>query len=284
MITQECYVIITYVLLTGAIILELYALILQLCSDWTMIWLSKRNLLHKGILSFLLTKKKRWCNTMQQYNIISISLQDIPAKRSFIMKVSSFLWKCIQKVFCIHGLLEKHRHRSSKKVLPVHLKQVILDQLQHKLESAMYDGKKLCAYRGDWVFQNAKSLDNIGRGDRDTIKGAIEVEFDESILLWHIATNLCFYSNDQEQDLDDCKDYRDTSQLLSNYMLYLLVFCPLMLPNGIGHIRFHDTRAEAIEFFYNLNEDIAGRTLGCKEEIACKKLLNVKNIPPTREQ
>ncbi|KAK4591338.1 hypothetical protein RGQ29_021513 [Quercus rubra] len=121
-------------------------------------------------------------------------------------------------------------------------------------------------------------------GDRDTIKGAIEVEFDESILLWHIATNLCFYSNDQEQDLDDCKDYRDTSQLLSNYMLYLLVFCPLMLPNGIGHIRFHDTRAEAIEFFYNFNEDNAGRTLGCKEEIACKKLLNVKNIPPTREK
>ena len=281
---SRVYVIITYVLLTGAIILELYALILQLCSDWTMLWLSKRNLLHKGILSFLLTKKKRWCNTMQQYNIISISLQDIPAKRSFIMKVSSFLWKCIQKVLCIHGLLEKHRHRYSKKVIPVHLKQVILDQLQHKLESAMYDGKKLCAYRGDWVFQNAKSLDNIGRGDRDTIKGVIEVEFDESILLWHIATNLCFHSNDQEQDLDDCKDYRDTSQLLSNHMLYLLVFCPLMLPNGIGHIRFHDTRAEAIEFFYNFNEDNAGRTLGCKEEIACKKLLNVKNIPPTREQ
>jgi len=136
----------------------------------------------------------------------------------------------------------------------------------------MYDGKKLCAYRGDWVLQNAKSLDNIGRRDRDTIKGAIEVEFDESILLWHIATNLCFYSNDWEQDLDDCKDYRDTSQLLSNYMLYLLVFCPFMLPNGIGHIRFQDTRAEAIEFFYNLNEDIAGRTLGCKEEIACKKI------------
>ena len=281
---SRVYVIITYVLLTGAIILELYALILQLCSDWTMLWLSKRNLLHKGILSFLLTKKKRWCNTMQQYNIISISLQDIPAKRSFIMKVSSFLWKCIQKVLCIHGLLEKHRHRYSKKVIPVHLKQVILDQLQHKLESAMYDGKKLCAYRGDWVFQNAKSLDNIGRGDRDTIKGAIEVEFDESILLWHIATNLCFHSNDQKQDLDDCKDYRDTSQLLSNHMLYLLVFCPLMLPNGIGHIRFHDTRAEAIEFFYTFNEDNAGRTLGCKEEIACKKLLNVKNIPPTREQ
>ena len=149
---SRVYVIITYVLLTGAIILELYALILQLCSDWTMLWLSKRNLLHKGILSFLLTKKKRWCNTMQQYNIISISLQDIPAKRIFIMKVSSFLWKCIQKVLCIHGLLEKHRHRYSKKVLPVHFKQVILDQLQHKLESAMYDGKKLCSYRDDWVF------------------------------------------------------------------------------------------------------------------------------------
>ena len=80
----------------------------------------------------------------------------------------------------------------------------------------MYDGKKLCAYRGDWVFQNAKSLDNIGRGDRDTIKGAIEVEFDESFLLWHIATNLCFHSNDQKQDLDDCKDYRDTSHTTKN--------------------------------------------------------------------
>ncbi|RYQ92325.1 hypothetical protein Ahy_B09g098528 isoform C [Arachis hypogaea] len=37
------------------------------------------------------------------------------------------------------------------------------------------------------------------------------------------------------------------SRLFSNYMMYLLVRRPSMLPNGIGQIRFDDTCAEAKE-------------------------------------
>lgn len=39
------------------------------------------------------------------------------------------------------------------------------------------------------------------------------------------------------------------SKQLADYILYILVMCPFMLPIGIGMIRFRDTCAEALVFF-----------------------------------
>ena len=39
------------------------------------------------------------------------------------------------------------------------------------------------------------------------------------------------------------------SKWLLQYMLYLLVICPSMLPMGIGMIRFRDTCAKVTQFF-----------------------------------
>lgn len=56
--------------------------------------------------------------------------------------------------------------------------------------------------------------------------------------------------------------------MLSDYMLYLLVMRPIMLPNGIAQIRFQDTCAEAIEFFEE-------KTSVSDVNQACTKLLEV---------
>jgi hypothetical protein len=82
----------------------------------------------------------------------------------------------------------------------------------------------------------------------ETIRWSVEVEFDQSILLWHIATNICYNSVADEEVFENGRSYRETSKWLSAYMLYLLVMRPSMLPNGIGEIRFQDTCAEATEF------------------------------------
>ena len=71
----------------------------------------------------------------------------------------------------------------------------------------------------------------------------MEVDFDETILRWHIATDLCHYN-----DSEAVKNLICESKLLSNYLVYLLVMCPYMLPSGIGEIRFQDSCAEAIDF------------------------------------
>ncbi len=270
-------VVITYVLLAGAIILELYAVILKVCSDWMMLTLKKHNLLRQAISSLPCTGNKRWSNTMAQCNLISICLEYKPAMFGFITKL-----------LCIDGLLEKHRYKFSEKV-PAELKEVIFDQLSKKSRSVsdIKDCKKFCDDRGYEVIESATSSTNISDGDRETIKESVDklkVEFDKSILLWHIATDLCFYSDQQQEPQSVQISHCKASKLLSNYMLYLLVVYPFMLPNGIGQIRFRDTCAEAKEFFKErkskLDQGNAGRK---KKNNACSMLLQVSTeIPPSK--
>ena len=55
--------IIIFSLLVGAIVLEMYAIIVLLSSDWTMLWLSK----HKKTLKDEMDRaNKRWSNSMAQ--------------------------------------------------------------------------------------------------------------------------------------------------------------------------------------------------------------------------
>lgn len=227
--------IITFALFIGAILLEIYAVVVLLSSSWSMLWLSKFknwkvDLLYKFIWClqkcFKLSHTIMWSNHMSQFNLISFCLKDEPVK-------------CIkiQKCLGIYKFFEKYYYQKTEVVRP-ELKELIFYQLKEKSEEEinMEACKKLCAHRGDRVLDKWRWSCHVP----DIIKRSIkEVEFDQSILLWHIATDLCYYSDPVALQSGD------TSKLLSNYMLYLLVLCPFMLPNGIGQIRFEDTCAEA---------------------------------------
>jgi hypothetical protein len=297
---------ITYVLLGGAIILEIYSMLLLLVSDWSVLWLSKQNngmvnLLYKAISCIhfipLFFENKRWSNTMGQYNLIRFCFEK---KRTICGPVQRFLFH--------YEMLEKHRYQESLKVSP-DLKRLIFEQLLWKSKSAV-DLKactELCAFRGDRVLQdnakcrdcitkekstthqesveeespqqiskNAKCLNELRDEDRKTVLDSVEVEFDQSILLWHIATSLCYHSdrNTSPNPVDNDSNC-EASKLLSDYMLYLLVMRPVMLPNGIEQIRFQDTCAEVKEFFRE-------RKSISDVNQACIKLLEVNTeIPPS---
>lgn len=266
-------VLITYVLVGGTIILEIYGAWVLLTSDWTMLWLSRRknacvDLLYRAISSIRSVRNKRWSNTMAQYNLIKYCLRDKPA-----------MYGGIQKFSCINRLLEKNlwtahiiRYQDHSAEVSMELKKLIFEQLLEKSTSVKYpkDCKELCV--GDRVLNFAECLDEVSDEDRKTLKGSVEVEFDQSILMWHIATNLR-YNNDRNYDLNTTQNYVswtncEASKLLSNYMLYLLVICPSLLPDGIEKIRFQDTCAEAIEFFEE-------KTSVSDVNQACTKLLEV---------
>ncbi|KAL5219905.1 hypothetical protein ABZP36_024618 [Zizania latifolia] len=61
-----------------------------------------------------------------------------------------------------------------------------------------------------------------------------EHQFNEKILLWHIATDLCFYHDDGEDANAKLAEYVGVSWAVSNNMLFLLVARPFMLTAGIG--------------------------------------------------
>ncbi|XP_077241477.1 uncharacterized protein LOC143881995 [Tasmannia lanceolata] len=244
-------IIITFVLLGGALFLDTLSIVLMALSSWTVVglkgcnqeWLS--NLVFKVISLFRKPDRRRWSNSMAQYNLINLCLDNQP---TFIRRKIETAIRKTQKFF---GLED-----STHTPVSDELKQFIFEELKKK--SMDHRGfKRFSTSRGEWTLQ--------WQGYEKELGWSIEVEFDESVLLWHIATDLC---HDKDKDnILTLESYFKISKELSEYMLYLLVFRPFMLTAGIGQIRFQDTRAEAKKFFQ--------RTTGEKTE-ACTKLLSVE--------
>ncbi|GKB17621.1 hypothetical protein Tco_0851544, partial [Tanacetum coccineum] len=112
----------------------------------------------------------------------------------------------------------------------------------------------------------------LQKNECDTLLWSInKVEFDQSILIWHIATTLCYYLDVGNQDGSDIDVCHTESKHISDYLMYLLVTYPVMLPICIGMIRYRDTCAKAKRFFKE-------KGLITQKVKACLKLLEVESL------
>ncbi|XP_076892286.1 uncharacterized protein LOC143543979 [Bidens hawaiensis] len=245
---QAVDIVITCILLIGAILLEVYAAISLLFSDWASLWFSRRSskFPFKRVVSSLHSshKGRRWSNSMYQYSLIDFCLNQ---KSSSFQKISKFI--PLHKRIKI--LLEKWQSMLQLKHLAItpELKSFIFNHFREKSTDTELDLKILNTCRGAVSLQTHKCY--------GMFKWTVDVEFDHSILIWHIATDLCFNleNNKREKDSDgeeikqEWNHHMTLSKQLADYMLYILIMCPFMLPIGIGMIRFRDTCAEAMVFF-----------------------------------
>ncbi|KAJ0484279.1 hypothetical protein HanRHA438_Chr14g0633491 [Helianthus annuus] len=242
---------ITYLLFATSVVMEIVAVITMLRSDRTDVWLSQRNY-SRNILIFPFLKqptKLRWSGCIAQLDLLSVALEEKPA---------SLL--TTQKLLGIEKYRVKHRYKTYSKVSS-NLKNLIYNQFQEFMRCSS-DPKALCNHKGSFSLRKNACDDQLWSINK--------VDFDQSIILWHIATTLCFYSEelDNQGDIDV---YRLESKHISDYMLYLLVSYPVMLPIGIGMIRYRDTCAEATRYFKEkgpITEKVK----------ACKKLLKVCSL------
>jgi hypothetical protein len=74
--------------------------------------------------------------------------------------------------------------------------------------------------RGQWALER--------NGSRRILRRSIEKPFDESIILWHVATDFCFYRKGTSPDPECPRMCRE----ISNYMMHLLFANPEMLLPG----------------------------------------------------
>ncbi|CAM0151673.1 unnamed protein product [Urochloa decumbens] len=119
----------------------------------------------------------------------------------------------------------------------------------------------VCNRRGEGVIGRLEKQikDDVLLKDKDdekfnTILDSVSPEkadFDESLLMWHVATDLCRVMEKQGPPTPLEARLRPIGETLSEYMLYLLVKQTDMLSAtaGIGMQAYRDTRAEISRFF-----------------------------------
>ncbi|KAF6166571.1 hypothetical protein GIB67_005433 [Kingdonia uniflora] len=244
---SETNVVITYVLLVGAVILEMWSLIRLVFCNWSIVWMEarRRNKLSSYLFQVVSYRhSKVWSNSMAQYDLVNFCLNDRPP---FILKFKRF--------GRFKEMYDKFYYRTCTEVTP-DLKCFIFDDLKKKLNDAHGTDsyKYFSASRGKLALQILEGTNYF----------SVEVEFDESILRWHIATDIC-HNLDREEHLSEMDDEVirnvNRSMVVSRYMLYLLVSRTFMLPSGIGQVRYGDTCAEAKSFFYREIAEIKERSL-----------------------
>ncbi|KAA8544375.1 hypothetical protein F0562_022357 [Nyssa sinensis] len=210
---------IAFLLLGGAISLEIYAIIVMLSSDWTKLWLIKsdnsvvRQIVCKFVSGFkcMTRNNERWSNSMGQYSILGS---------------------------CFKSKAAKYGEGITFEDIPSNLKSDIFSQLADKL-AGTFDitaWKQLSACRGDQVLRERNCIDKLG--------WSVQVDFDRSILLWHIATDICY----QHDSRYGHHPNREVSKLLSNDLMYILAKLPVTFPNKIMVPTLQDIYDQAMEF------------------------------------
>ncbi|KAF5939434.1 hypothetical protein HYC85_023693 [Camellia sinensis] len=274
---------ITFTLLLGAIALDIIAFLMLLLSDRTAVALTNSDdrsivvrMLKKSLNFnrkrwpedsptqhctcsfgwFMQIMRRRWPESIPQYNYIDYCLH--PRLQ---------IWEKLIGFFGLTNMLDGLQYAKTVEFTN-DLRELVFEELKMKSKMAynLESAKEIYLARGDWVLRHEDCT--------DLLPWIIEVDFDESLHLWHIATDLCFHScnvsmdaNTEDGDSKN-KDFRGLSKLLSDYMAYLLnMESTIITPvEDIGKIRFKDTSdqvldtlAEAKTFFH---ERIIGKIIG----------------------
>ncbi|KAI6668907.1 hypothetical protein NL676_003792 [Syzygium grande] len=266
---------ITYTLLLGAVGLEFVALGRLICSDWTIARLGRFEKHPIGTFEKFLLKFKsesspfalhilhaRWSRSIFQYNLIDSRLRRWP---KWIEKLLDCI--CLGELF--DDLKSGQRKPYSDK-----LGELIFDELKRKelFAENLESTREICAARGKWALEHSET----GQDCTNLLPFVRDVDYDESLLLWHVATELC-YNTDTDESTNLNTD-RGNSKVLSDYMLHLMIKQPDMMSavGGYGEIRFRYTCDEMDEFISKNLSD--GSKTKITKESACKRLLSVDPV------
>ncbi|XP_035835852.1 uncharacterized protein LOC110888328 [Helianthus annuus] len=232
---SEVDVTITYALLFGALGLDLTALFMLLISDWTIIALRKSpdeervNSLKNRIIPLFLKlriegtleaaydklgtkgklkihpKSRRWSKTIPCYNLISYCLHPRPK-----------LWGTVVDMLGLRDFLDSIFYVKPQ-AFTGSLREFIFKELKSKSELAddLDTAKEISTARGDWVLRVEED------GWAGLLKYVAGVDYDQSLILWHIATELLYNQDPSTDSSSKDKENRDNSKLLSDYMLLL---------------------------------------------------------------
>ncbi|KAI9161339.1 hypothetical protein LWI28_016515 [Acer negundo] len=186
----------TYSLLAGAVFVEVYAIMVLFYSDWTRLWLIKckkaqHNLVSKFFVDHLwrftspshsvVSNKyqKRWSGSMLQFNLISYCLENTQHRCTGVQKLPYFgKW------------LEIYRYLTRVNV-SADLRELIFNQLKKKGDKLIDINVSYVVLRNEFLAHRGDNALKIQQHLGDRFHWSItEVDFDQSLLIWHIATDV----------------------------------------------------------------------------------------------
>jgi hypothetical protein len=124
---------------------------------------------------------------------------------------------------------QKYEHTNTK-IVTDDLKEIIFEHFLNKINEVINlkedelakNITRICEHRGNKVLEGLESKLMLQVKDKKVerivrkLSWSVEVEFDQSILLWHIATNLCYNSSiTGDEILENGRSYREASKWLS---------------------------------------------------------------------
>lgn len=208
-------VVVSYLLLIGAVALDLSSILMVISSYWPHLpGRSSGPFPFRGKSAlFSVTRfanpwgKALWSGKMAQYNLIHECIQENKA---------NLLIKCLRKIGLVSDV-------TRVQVSPA-LKKFVFDKLlgiattRHVNDYWKWD---FSTFRGQWLRWELEATEE-GRSVDQKLLHIDEGHFAGIVLMWHITTEMCFYTDDDNKAAGNNPPCRTMSRDLSNYIMYLI--------------------------------------------------------------
>ncbi|KAF7006378.1 hypothetical protein CFC21_021427 [Triticum aestivum] len=230
----------TYVLLAGAVVLEITSLLRAMCSSWSlqqMITLARghtvvsRRLVYLFYPAFLCGHLVRfalprlgiqircWSGTMGQHNWIYMCSH---CKDSRSSKIARWMgredwWNTLV-------------YTSSSVSVSADFRLLLKEQLRGSVGVDEENAEHIQNSRG------RAALKKKGLYDDELLAWSVDTELDQSILVWHIATHV--YLSWYKAEHGCLPHHAKVTEELSNYMMFLLAARPYMLPDNASRQKY----------------------------------------------
>ncbi|CAL4916681.1 unnamed protein product [Urochloa decumbens] len=154
-------------------------------------------------------------NTVAQHNLASYIARE--CKPTNLMKISAAIG--CKDIVNKHWYIEHASESDCINVMGLVKDHVSDGWTDYITDAASY--KAFNSLRGQWALRRRNV--HVQR-----LQYALQVPFDQSVLIWHIATELCIHRRGALSQADAAR----CSRVISNYMIYLLFIRPEMLMPG----------------------------------------------------